>query len=279
MRSRTLTALAMAVVGLPAIIYGGVFYFLLMGFFLVGSAWEYVRLYRAVQYEPHEMVTLGGVLVIATARFFIATTNIVRAETAIFLFVASILLAMTVHLVAFERGRDHAGLDFTITVAGIVYLGWIGSYLLDLRYLPAGGWWLMLVLPIVWAGDTGAYSIGAVYGKHKMSPRLSPKKSWEGYFAGLLTSVLIGAFFSYAFSSLGPQPLGGLITPLQGGLLGFFIGALAPLGDLGESMLKRQSGLKDSSNIFPGHGGFLDRIDSWVWGAAIGYFIIHFFIL
>lgn len=278
MRRRTLTALAMAVVGLPAIIYGGVFYFLLITIFLVGSAWEYVRLYRAVQFEPHEIVTLGGVLVIATARFFIAK-SFLPAEAAVSLFVGFILLAMTVHLFAFERGRNQAALDFTVTVAGITYLGWIGSYLLDLRYLPEGGWWLMLVLPIVWAGDTGAYSIGAVYGKHKMSPRLSPKKSWEGYFAGLFTSVLIGAFFSFAFSSLGPQPLGGLITPLQGGFLGFFIGAVAPLGDLGESMFKRQSGQKDSSNIFPGHGGFLDRIDSWVWGAAIGYFIIHFFIL
>lgn len=278
MRRRTLTALAMAVVGLPAIIYGGVFYFLLITIFLVGSAWEYVRLYRAVQFEPHELVTLGGVLVIATARFFIAK-SFLPAEAAVSLFVGFILLAMTVHLFAFERGRNQAALDFTVTVAGITYLGWIGSYLLDLRYLPEGGWWLMLVLPIVWAGDTGAYSIGAVYGKHKMSPRLSPKKSWEGYFAGLFTSVLIGAFFSFAFSSLGPQPLGGLITPLQGGFLGFFIGAVAPLGDLGESMFKRQSGQKDSSNIFPGHGGFLDRIDSWVWGAAIGYFIIHFFIL
>jgi phosphatidate cytidylyltransferase len=218
------------------------------------------------------------VLVIATARFFIAK-NLLPEEAAVSLFVGFILLAMTVHLFAFERGRNQAALDFTVTVAGITYLGWIGSYLLDLRYLPEGGWWLMLVLPIVWAGDTGAYSIGAVYGKHKMSPRLSPKKSWEGYFAGLFTSVLIGVFFSFAFSSLGPQPLGGLITPVQGGFLGFFIGAFAPLGDLGESMFKRQSGLKDSSNIFPGHGGFLDRIDSWVWGAAIGYFIIHFFIL
>ena len=272
MLKRSLTALAMAAVGLPAIIYGGVFYFLLMAIFLVGSAWEYVRLYRAVQYEPNEIVTLGGVLVIATARFFFP-------EAAIPLFVVFILLAMTVHLFAFERGRNQAAIDFSVTAAGIVYLGWIGSYLLDLRYLPAGGWWLMLVLPIVWAGDTGAYSIGAVYGKHKMAPRLSPKKSWEGYFAGVFTSIVIGAFFSYAFSALGPRPLGGLITPLQGGLLGFFIGAVAPLGDLGESMLKRQSGLKDSSNIFPGHGGFLDRIDSWVWGAAIGYFIIHFFIL
>jgi phosphatidate cytidylyltransferase len=262
----------LAAVGLPAIIYGGLFYFLLMAVFLIGAAWEYVRLFRAVQYEPSDIVTVGGVLVIATARFFFV-------DAAIPAFVLLVLLAMTVHLFAFERGRAQAALDFAVTVAGIVYIGWLGSYLIDLRSLPDGVWWWLLVLPIVWAGDTGAYSIGAVYGKHKMTPRLSPKKSWEGYFAGVFTSVLIGAFFAYAFSSMGPQPLHGLINPLQGGLLGLVIGGLAPLGDLGESMLKRQGGLKDSSNIFPGHGGFLDRIDSWIWGAAIGYFMIQFLFL
>ena len=274
MRRRTLTALALTAIGLPAIIYGGVFYFVLMTIFLVGGAWEYVRMYRAVQYEPHEWVTVGGVLLITTARFFFA-------ESAILLLVFLILLAMTVHLVAFERGRDQAALDFCVTVAGIMYIGWIGAYLIDLRthFDTLGGWWLMIVLPIIWAGDTGAYSIGAVYGRHKMTPRLSPKKSWEGYFAGVFTSVLIGAFFSYAFSSLGPQPLLGLIAPVQGAVLGLVIGGLAPLGDLGESMFKRQSGLKDSSNIFPGHGGFLDRIDSWIWGAAIGFYMIQYFIL
>ena len=76
-----------------------------------------------------------------------------------------------------------------------------------------------------------------------------------------------------------PKPLGGLINAVQGGVLGLMIGALAPLGDLGESMFKRQGGLKDSSNIFPGHGGFFDRIDSWIWGAALGYFVIQFLIL
>jgi phosphatidate cytidylyltransferase len=243
-----------------------------MGIVLAGSAWEYVRLYRAVQYEPNEIITIGGVLGIATARFFFV-------EAAIPLFVLLVLLAMALHVFAYERGRDQAALDFSVTVTGIVYLGWLGSYLLDLRSLPQGLWWLMLVLPIVWGADTGAYSIGAVYGKHKMTPRLSPKKSWEGYFAGVFTSVIVGAFFAYAFSSISPQPLGGLITPLQGGFLGLVIGALAPLGDLGESMLKRQGGLKDSSNIFPGHGGFLDRIDSWIWGAALGYFLIQFLIL
>jgi phosphatidate cytidylyltransferase len=272
MLKRTLTALGLAVVGLPAIIYGGVFYFLLIAIVLAGSAWEYVRMYRAVRYEPNQIVTVGSVLVLATARFFFP-------RAAIPLFVLCVLLAMAVHILAYERGRDQAPVDFAISVAGIIYLGWLGSYLIDLRQLPQGGWWLMIVLPIIWAGDTGAYSIGAAYGKHKMTPRLSPKKSWEGYFAGLFTSIIVGAFFSYAFSSLEPQPLGGLITPLQGGFLGLVIGALAPLGDLGESMFKRQGGLKDSSNVFPGHGGFFDRIDSWIWGAALGYFIIQFLTL
>jgi phosphatidate cytidylyltransferase len=112
-----------------------------------------------------------------------------------------------------------------------------------------------------------------------MSPRLSPKKSWEGYAAGIVTAMYVGGLFAYAFSSLGPRPLHGLINPMQGVLLGLVISALTPLGDLGESMFKRQGGLKDSSNVFPGHGGFLDRIDSWIWGAAIGYFIIQYFIL
>ena len=275
MLRRSLTALGMAAVGLPAIVFGGVFYYLLMGTFLVGGAWEYVRLYRAVKYEPNEIVTVGGVLVIATARFFFA-------DIAIPFFVLLILLAMTVHLFAFERGRDQAALDFGVTVAGIVYIGWLGSYLLDIRNIPqGGGWWLMLVLPIVWGADTGAYSLGVAYGKHKMSPRLSPKKSWEGYVAGVFTATIVGAFFAYGYAELSPglQPLAGLISPLQGALFGLVIGILAPLGDLGESMFKRQGGLKDSSNIFPGHGGFLDRIDSWIWGAAIGYFMIQYFIL
>lgn len=274
MPKRILTSIVMVTVGLPAIIYGGVFYFILMGGFLVGGAWEYVRLYRAVKYEPNELVTVGGVLVLVTARFFFS-------DFAISFLVLFILLAMTTHLVSYERGRDQAALDFGITVAGITYLGWIGSYLMDIRnFSPQGGWWLMLVLPIVWAGDTGGYTIGAVYGKHKMAPRLSPRKSWEGYTAGVFTSVLIGAFFSYAFTSIGTlRPLAGMINPIQGAILGFVIGTLAPLGDLGESMLKRQSGLKDSSHIFPGHGGFLDRIDSWIWGASIGFILIQNFIL
>lgn len=270
MRRRTITALLIALVGLPAIFLGGVFYFLLMGTFLVGAAWEYVRLFRAVNYEPQEIITIGGVFLIVFTRTF-------WMEASIPTFVILVLLALTYHLIAFERGRDQAALDFSITVGALVYLGWIGAYLLDLRNMPEGGWWLMIVLPCVWFADTAAYSIGSAYGKHKMSPRLSPKKSWEGYIAGIASAIYGGTFLAFAYSRWGG--LAGDITIWQGAILGLIIGALTPLGDFGESMFKRQSGMKDSSNVFPGHGGFFDRIDSWLWGAVIGYYFIQWFIL
>jgi phosphatidate cytidylyltransferase len=246
MLKRTLTSLGLAAVGLPAMIFGGVFYYVLITIVLAGSAWEYVRLFRAVRPEPHEIVTVGGVLVIATVRFFFV-------EAAIPLLVLLVFLAMGVHLIAYERGRPQAALDFA--VAGIVYLGWIGSYLLDLRFLPQG-LWLLLVLPIVWGGDTGAYSTGVVHGKHKITPRLSPHKSWEGYAAGVLTSVAVGAFFSYAFSSLGPRPLGGLITAVQGGFLGLVIGALAPWAISGKACSNVRVGSKTQAISFPATEAF-----------------------
>jgi phosphatidate cytidylyltransferase len=188
-----------------------------------------------------------------------------------------ILGALAYHLFDYERGRDQAALDFSVTVTALVYIVWIGSYLFDLRNLPNGGWWFMIVMPSLWLSDSGAYSIGVAYGKHKIAPRLSPKKSWEGYAASIFTGTLAGVFFAYVYSTYGN--LAGEITLFQGAMIGFLMGALPTLGDLGESMIKRQSGLKDSSDIIPGHGGFFDRVDSWLWGAMIGYYFIIWFIL
>jgi phosphatidate cytidylyltransferase len=261
---------------MPAILLGGVFYFLLMGVFIVGAAWEYVQMFRAVKVEPQLHIAVGGVALILTARMFEARW-FERFEISLPLFCALILAAMAYHLFAYERGRNQAALDFGVTVGALAYLGWIGAYLMDIRNLPDGGWWFMLVLPSVWLADSGAYSLGAAYGKHKMAPRLSPKKSWEGYAASVFTGAIGGAFLAYAYAHFGN--LGGDVTPLQGGILGLTLGALTPLGDLGESMFKRQSGLKDSSGVIPGHGGFFDRIDSWLWGAVIGYYFLLWFIL
>jgi phosphatidate cytidylyltransferase len=229
-----------------------------------------VQLFRAVKFEPQSYITVGGVTLITIARMFFP-------QYALPVFEAAILVALTYHLIAYERGRDQAALDFSIAITGLTYIGWIGSYLFDLRNLPQGGWWFMLVMFCVWLGDSGAYSIGRAYGKHKMAPRLSPKKSWEGYVASAFTSMLAGIFFVYVFTTYGN--LTSSITIWHGAILGFVLGAFPPLGDLGESMIKRQSGIKDSSDIIPGHGGFFDRIDSWIWGAMIGYYFLTLFII
>ncbi len=270
MLRRTVTALALLCIGLPMVILGGPFFFVLITIFLVGAAREYVQMFRAAHFEASPFLTVGGVFLILAARTF-------APQAAVPVFVGLILLAMAVHVIAFERGREQAALDFTVTLGGLVYLGWIGAYLFDLRNLPEGGWWFMLVLPTIWLADSGAYSIGAAYGKHKMSPRLSPKKSWEGFWAGVFTSVIGAMFFAFAYSRWGA--LTGDVTLLEAALLGLLLGLLTPLGDLGESMFKRQAHLKDSSDIIPGHGGFFDRIDSWLWAAVIGVYFIQWFIL
>jgi len=270
MRRRLITSLGLALIGVPAILVGGILYYLLMGTFLIGAAWEYVNLFRAVKLEPNMIVTMGGVAAVTLARMF-------WPEYAQPILAAAILFGMAVHLIAFERGRDQGAIDFVVTVGGIVYIGWIGAYLLDIRNLPEGGWWFMLVMFCVWAGDSGAYSIGRAYGAHKMAPRLSPKKSWEGYAASVFTGMAMGAFYVWVFQTFGHHIFS--ISIWQGALMGLLLGSLPPLGDLGESMIKRQSGIKDSSDIIPGHGGFFDRIDSWLWGAVIGYYFITWFIL
>jgi phosphatidate cytidylyltransferase len=270
MRKRLISSLGLVAVGLPAILFGGIFYYLVIGTFLVGAAWEYVKLFNAVKLEPQMYITVGGVTLITFTRMFFP-------QYALPVFEAAILAALTYHLIAYERGRDQAALDFAITVTGLTYIGWIGSYLFDLRNFPQGAWWFTLVMCCVRLGDSGAYLIGVRYGKHKMAPRLSPKKSWEGYAASVVVGMLTGIFFAYVFTNY--LSLAGQITIWQGALLGLILGALPPLGDLGESMIKRQSGIKDSSDVIPGHGGFFDRVDSWIWGAIIGYYFLVFFVL
>ncbi len=264
---RTLTALGMALIGLPAIYFGGVFYFLVIELLVAGAAWEYVRLFRVVNLRPSMIITVGGVVALLAARMF-------YAPAAPPMLSGLTLLTIAVHLIAYEKGRDQAAQDATVTLGGLVYLGWIGAYLLDLRNQSNGGWWLFLSLFPVFVADSMAYFIGIRYGKHRLSPRLSPKKSWEGYWAGVISGPFAGAGFAWlAAQAGGPQ-----MNLWAAALLGLILAAVTPLGDLGESLFKRQAGVKDSSNVFPGHGGFFDRIDSWLWAAVIGFYFIRFFV-
>lgn len=263
---RTLVVAVLLPIGLAAIILGDLWYFAAIALILGLAAPEFSRLFETGGYQPAGFLMIAGTLLLVTSRYFLGFDGSDWALSLI------ILGAMAYHLVAFERGRPQAGVDFSITVAGVVYLGWIGSYLISLRHLPGGMWWVLTVLPSVWLADTGAYLVGKAIGKHKMSPRLSPGKTWEGFLGGIIFATLGTPLLVWGYLSLGATALG--LTPLHGLWLGLVLSLLTPLGDLGESMIKRQVGAKDSGTLLPGHGGMFDRIDSWLWAGVIGYYLI-----
>jgi len=271
LRERVLVTAVLLPVGLTLVYFGGYPFMILVTFFLAVAAWEYANLFKVGGFQPAWVLAVIETIAIAVGR------GLTGFDTSHWILGVFILTSMIFHLVAYERGRDQAGTDFAITISGAVYVAWLGSYLISLRTLPNGFWWFMVALPSIWAADSGAYFYGRKFGKHPLSPRLSPKKTWEGYIAGIPAGVIIGmAFAFWAYSQLGPEAG---ITPLRGALLGMVLSMVTPLGDLGESMIKRQVGMKDSGKLFPGHGGAFDRIDSWIWGATISYYIITGFFL
>lgn len=258
-------------VGLFFAAMGGMLFAAFMALVLGLAAWEYVRLFRAGGFSPAGALVISGAAVLVLAR---GLSGIENDDFVLSLFTLAI---MAYHLIAYERGQNQAATEFGISLGGLVYLGWIGGYLVSVRNLPDGLWWLLLVLPSVWAADSAAYTIGRRWGRHKMSRRLSPNKSWEGYFAGIAGALLMGLVLGGVYQGFLNE--GNAFTPLRGGLIGLALGGLTPLGDLGESMIKRQVGMKDSSNLLPGHGGVFDRIDSWLWAGAISFFWISWLYL
>lgn len=253
-------------VGMAAILAGGWYLTALVAFFMCMAAWEYASMFHTGGLQPATVLVMAGTLLLLIGR------NLTGFSSAAWMISLIILVAMTYHLVAYERGRDQAGTDFAVTLAGIFYIGWFGAYFISLRNLPEGKWWILVVLPAVWLADTGAYFIGKRFGRHLLSPRLSPKKTWEGYFGGIVVGVLLTALFA-AIWRVGAGPTSA-ITAGRGALIGLVMGIFPTLGDLGESMIKRQMGMKDSGNLLPGHGGAFDRIDSWLWAGVLGYYMI-----
>jgi phosphatidate cytidylyltransferase len=130
---------------------------------------------------------------------------------------------------------------------------------------PVGPRWALFAAAIVWAADTGAYFVGVRFGKHKMAPRISPGKSWEGFFGGIAASLIL-VFLARPMLHIGWPSVPTLL------LLTFITGLISVAGDLFESLLKRHAGIKDSSHLIPGHGGVLDRLDSLL--AALPVFLV-----
>lgn len=181
---------------------------------------------------------------------------------AISLLVAGALGYVVLARTDFERGLSDAGL----LIIGVLYTGLLLPHFYWLRHLPDGSQWVTFIIAIGMGGDSGGYFVGHALGRHKLIPRVSPGKTVEGAIGILLFSLLVGA-------------LGKLVLfPNRGWgemlLLSFVMGAVGQLGDLGESVMKRTFGAKESGWIFPGHGGVLDRIDSLLFPLTLVYYYI-----
>jgi len=172
---------------------------------------------------------------------------------------AVIVLSLSWQL--FKKDTTTPAVDWALAVAGGLYLGWLAGHFISLRDSPRGLEWMILTLLSTWVADSGAYFIGTYLGRHKSFPRLSPKKTWEGtiggWVCGVVATLLIG-------SGIGLSLVHSLV-------LGALISTSLPFGDLSVSMMKRQVGVKDSSNLIPGHGGMLDRMDSLLFAVVVVY--------
>lgn len=167
--------------------------------------------------------------------------------------------------------REHALRAAAKSLMGVIYIGLPLSMLSELYHMT-NEWVVLLMFIMIWLNDTGAFCFGSLLGKHRLFPRLSPKKSWEGFWGGMLCCVACGAVCYYSLNDLLHL---GLIGSLA---MGALVSVFSTWGDLFESMLKRTMGVKDSGHLIPGHGGILDRIDSLLFVApAVSalYFIME----
>ena len=263
---RVLVAVILLPIGVFLIYLGGAYYFALIAVVLALADWEYLTLFKKGGYQPAFVLSILGVLMLVTGRWLDGFAS------APWMMSLVILASMMYHLFAYEKGRNQAAADFAVTLSSVFYMGWIGSYLINIRFLPDGMWWVLTILPAVWLADSGAYFIGRKFGKHKITRRLSPKKSWEGYFGGIVVGTLGTVLLVFAWQMISGYSIA--ITPAQGAVMGMILSAVTIFGDLGESMIKRMVGEKDSGTLLPGHGGMFDRIDSWLWAGVIGYYVI-----
>ncbi|MEA2087460.1 MAG: phosphatidate cytidylyltransferase [Candidatus Caldatribacteriota bacterium] len=178
--------------------------------------------------------------------------------------IITFLIILTFIFQLFKKDYSKVLAEISITIFGSIYLGYLFSFMLKIKDLPNGNYFLISLLIITWANDIGAYLIGTIFGKNKIFPKISPKKTVEGSIGGTIVSIAT----TVALKNWLNLTINELIS------LGLIIAIAAQLGDLFESVLKRGSGIKDSGTLIPGQGGILDCVDSLIFTAPVFYYYI-----
>jgi phosphatidate cytidylyltransferase len=269
--SDNLKRVVVAIVAIPVIIaasyLGGYYFFSFVAIISLMSFYEFC------QFAKNKGVSanlLAGLFVI----FFYLLNQFERfADPAVVITLGS-LIVLTLELF---RNKGSAIFNLGVTFLGIFYIGLFSASLISLREFYSynsvandnGAFLIISIFASVWIGDSAAYYGGTAFGRHKLFPRVSPKKSWEGLFFGFIFSV--GTFI------LAKVLILNFLSWMDVLIIGVIIGTVGQIGDLVESLLKRDSAVKDSSSFIPGHGGFFDRFDSLLFSAPAIWIYLEYF--
>lgn len=232
---------------------------------VVCMAWlccsEFFRMTRMGGRMPNEIYGLTAAILFPLAAYFRGVAGL-----------AVLLLLFLVAIAAWYVATPRAGIgDVAVSVFGPIYTSFAFSAIVLVRVSDKGVHGALLTLGVMlslWANDAVAYLVGSRIGSHKLAPRISPNKSWEGFWAGLVGSVAVWVVLALA----GVANIG---VPLAA-VIGLVVGIVGVVGDLFESRIKRGVGVKDSGNLIPGHGGLLDRSDSLLFGSIAAYILLLF---
>ncbi|ROP66514.1 MULTISPECIES: phosphatidate cytidylyltransferase [unclassified Curtobacterium] len=256
-------ALAFAVVMLGSLLIWEPAFMVVAAFLIGFGVWE---LASAMRFAGRDVPRIPSV---ATAIAMVPAAFLGGQVEALFTILGGIVLITVWRLVEvlFARQKPSAGNVFRDLTNGLfvqAYVTLLGACVVLLSALQDGALWVVGFILVVVAVDTGAYATGLNFGKHPMAPRISPKKTWEGFAGSVAASIIVGILVAWLMLGL---------PWWTGVVLGVLISGSATLGDLTESMIKRDLGIKDISSFLPGHGGLLDRIDSILPSAAVAYLL------
>ncbi len=256
----------------PLIIYvtllGRLPFLILVEILIILGLWEFLYLAKVKNLHLSKWILLPlGV--------FLALCVYLWGEGSFIFFLLSVVY-LTSLLFILKGKTEGATSGLSSSLFALFYVAGLFSFLILLREMPQrmgldygiGGLWIVYLLICIWSCDTFAYFIGAPLGKHKLSPRVSPNKTVEGFVGGIVGAVAAAFFFHYLF--FGSAGLKHLLV------ISIFVGLVGQMGDLAESLFKRDAKLKDISNIIPGHGGILDRFDSLLFVSPVVYYYLKF---
>jgi phosphatidate cytidylyltransferase len=222
--------------------------------------------YRMANFDRREPLLYLGLL----CSLALVLSSHYRSHDVLSIVITATVLISLICLLC-RPSRENAFRNWAWTIVGALYVGWMLSYWLSLRGLEDGLNWVYLAMLTTFANDTGAFFIGRARGKHKLAPAISAAKTWEGAIGGLLSGIAAAVVIATVLNLISPFTF----RYWQIILLGFLVGLFAQLGDLVESLLKRNMGVKESGNLLPGHGGILDRFDSLIFvGVVVYYYVI-----